>query len=399
VSAKTVLIAGAGIAGPTFAYWLKRAGFEPTLVERAPALRTAGYVIDFWGLGYDIAGRMGLDTDIDRVGYHMRELRVVDGDGHRLAGFGTKVFDELTQGRFVTLGRSELSRLIFDRIKDSTETVFGDRIIELVEDQDGVRVRFAKASPRRFDLVVGADGLHSGVRELAFGPESRFEKNLGYCVAAFEAKGYRPRDQDIYMLYGIPGRMLGRFTMHDDRVLFLFIFAADDGPLPESLIEQKALLRDRYADAKWETRLVLEELDRTEDLYLDRVSQIRMPNWTRGRTALIGDAAFCVSLAAGQGSALAMISAYVLAGELAKAGGQYPEAFAAYESRLRDYIAEKQRGAARFASAFAPRTHFGMWFRNLVIKSFSIPGLAYYAAGRDIMDKLELPDYDWNKRA
>lgn len=398
MSAKTVLISGTGIAGPTFAYWLKRAGFEPTLVERAPALRTAGYVIDFWGMGYDIAGRMGLDADIDRVGYHMRELRVVDDAGRRLAGFGTKVFDELTQGRFVTLGRSELSRLIFDRIKDTTETVFGDRITELVEDQDGVRVRFAKGSERRFDLVVGADGLHSGVRELAFGPQSRFEKNLGYCVAAFEANGYRPRDEDIYMLYGIPGRMLGRFTMHDDRVLFLFIFAADDNPLPESLIEQKALLRDRYAGGKWETRFVLEELDRTEDLYLDRVSQIRMPNWTRSRVALIGDAAFCVSLAAGQGSALAMISAYVLAGELAKAGGQYPEAFAAYESRLRAYIAEKQRGAARFASAFAPRTPFGMWFRNLVIKSLAIPGLAYYAAGRDIMDKLELPDYNWDRR-
>ena len=398
MSAKSILIAGAGIAGPTLAYWLTRAGFEPTLVERAPALRTAGYVIDFWGLGYDIAGRMGLEAEIDRIGYHMRELRVVDDRGKRLAGFGTKVFDELTQGRFVTLGRSELSRLIFDRIKNSTETIFGDEIAELVEDQDGVRVRFAKGSERRFDLVVGADGLHSGVRERAFGPEGRFEKNLGYGVAAFEAKGYRPRDEDIYMLYGIPGRMLGRFTMHDDRVLFLFIFAADDSPLPESLIEQKALLRHRYADGKWETRLVLEELDRTEDLYLDRVSQIRMPNWTRGRTALIGDAAFCVSLAAGQGSALAMISAYVLAGELAKAGGQYPEAFAAYESRLRDYIAEKQRGAARFASAFAPRTPFGMWFRNLVIKSFSIPSLAYYAAGRDIMDKLDLPDYDWAKR-
>ncbi len=398
MNTKSILIAGAGIAGPTLAYWLTRAGFEPTLVERAPALRTAGYVIDFWGLGYDIAERMGLEADIGRIGYHMRELQVVDDRGRRLAGFGTKVFNELTQGRFITLGRSELSRLIFDRIKNSTETIFGDEIAELAEDRDGVRVRLAKGSERRFDLVVGADGLHSGVRERAFGPESRFEKNLGYGVAAFEAKGYRPRDDGIYMLYGIPGRMLGRFTMRDDRVLFLFIFTADDGPLPESLVEQKAMLRDRYGDGKWETKYALEELDSTEDLYLDRVSQIRMPAWTRGRVALIGDAAFCVSLAAGQGSALAMISAYVLAGELAKADGQYPEAFAAYESLLRGYIAEKQRGAARFASAFAPRTPFGMWFRNLVIKSSSIPRLAYYAAGRDIMDKLELPDYDWDRR-
>jgi|SRR5215468_9526022 len=130
---KTVLISGAGIAGPTLAFWLKAAGFVPTLVERAPTLRTGGYVIDFWGLAYDIAERMGLAGDLDRIGYHMRELRIVDGRGKRVTGFGTAVFRELTGGRYVTLARSDLSRLLFERIKGSTEALFGDEIVEIQE--------------------------------------------------------------------------------------------------------------------------------------------------------------------------------------------------------------------------------------------------------------------------
>src|SRR6185312_8115592 len=145
-------------------------------------------------------------------------------------------------------------------------------------------------------------------------------------------------------------------------------------------------------DGKWECPQILDALDRTETLYFDRVSQIKMESWSHGRVALTGDAAFCVSLLAGQGSALAMISSYVLAGELANAGGQYRVAFARYEAFLRDYITKKQRGAERFASAFAPRTKWGLWFRNQVIRSLAIPGLARLAIGSDIIDDLQLPD-------
>ncbi len=176
---KSILISGAGIAGPTLAFWLNAAGFEPTIIERAPALRSGGYVIDFWGLGYDIAERMGLAGEINRLGYHMREMRVVDDLGRRITGFGTKVFDELTGGRYVTLGRSDLSRLLFEKVKGTTEVIFNDEIIGLEEQSDSVRVRFKHARERRFDLVIGADGLHSDVRRLAFGPQDRFERQLG----------------------------------------------------------------------------------------------------------------------------------------------------------------------------------------------------------------------------
>ena len=395
MNSDTVLISGVGIAGPTLAFWLRRGGFEPTLLECAPGLRNGGYVVDFWGLGYDIAERMGLTDAIERLGYHMREVRIVDKSGRRIAGFGTRVFRELTGGRFVTLGRSDLSRLLFDKVSDVTETIFGDEVLSLQERSDAVEVQFRSGQTRRFGLVIGADGLHSNVRRLTFGSQDRFETHLGYYAAAFEVTGYRPRDESVYVIYNQPGRMLGRFALHDDRTLFLFVFAFDSTGPDLNTAEQKAILREQFRHGSWECPRVLSELDRTENLYFDRVSQIRMERWFRGRVALVGDAAFCVSLMAGQGSALAITAAYVMAGELVKASGRHEEAFRSYEALLRDYIGLKQKGAERFSSAFAPRTRRGLFVRNLVVNASSIPGLARLAFGRDIIDKLQLPDYRW----
>ncbi len=397
MSGKTVLISGIGIGGPTLAFWLQAAGFEPTLIEHAPALRTGGYVVDFWGLAYDIAERMGLASDIERVGYHMREMRIVDDRGTRVAGFGTRVFRELTGGRFVTLGRGDLSRLLFEKMGRTTEVIFGNEIVGLQEGADSVQVQFKGGSERRFDLVIGTDGLHSTVRRLAFGPQDLFEKYLGYAVAAFEVRGYRPRDEDLYVIYSQPGRMLARFALHDDRTLFLFVFATDFNP-PKAMnnpSEQKKMLRERFGTDKWESRRILDELDRASGLYFDRVSQIKMKSWSKGRIALVGDAAFCASLMAGQGSALAMTAAYVLAGELAKAAGQHETAFRKYEALLRAYIGSKQAGAERFSAAFAPKSRWGLFLRNQVIRACAIPGLARLVFGRDIIDTLQLPDYDW----
>src|SRR6516225_4192879 len=396
MNSKTVLISGAGIAGPTLAFWLRAAGLQPTLVEHAPTLRSSGFVIDFWGLGYEIAERMGLATEIDRIGYHMRELRIVDSGGERVAGFGTSVFRELTGSRFATVGRSDLSRLLFEKIKGTTEVLFGDEIVGLKEEASAVRVQFKHADERQFDLVIGADGLHSKVRELIFGPEDSFEKQLGYLVAAFEVRGYRPRDEDVYVIHSQPGRMLGRFALHGDRTLFLFVFTETRrlSPLVD-LSARKAILRERFNDGTWECPRILGELDHTNELYFDRVSQIKTDRWSKGRVALLGDAAFCVSLMAGQGSALAMIAAYVLAGELAKAKGNHDQAFGKYQEVLRAFIGSKQRGAEHFAKAFAPTTRWGLFFRNLVIRTLTIPGLARLTFGRDITDTMVLPEYDW----
>ena len=377
------------------AFWLKAAGFQPTLIEQAPAPRRGGYVIDFWGLGYDIAERMGLIEEINRAGYHIRDMRIVDAKGERISGFGTSVFLELTGGRYVTVGRSVLSQLLLKKVSRDIETIFGDEIIEIDDQQTHVRVRLKSGAERRFDFVVGADGLHSGVRRLVFGPQDRFEKRLGYVVAAFEASGYRPRNEDVYVMYNEPGRMVGRVSLRDDKTLFLFVFAEDADTPIHDLPAQKRLVRSKFANSRWECRSILDALDDAPELYFDRVSQIRMEHWSCGRVALVGDAAYCVSLLAGQGSALAMTGAYILAGELAKAAGQHDIAFANYEKLLRGFVEKKQRGAERFASAFAPKTRLGLFFRNQVIRAAAIPGFARLTFGRDIIDTLELPDYQW----
>jgi len=393
--AKSVLISGAGIAGPTLAFWLNAAGFKTTIVERALAPRGGGYVIDFWGLGYDIAERMGLANALKHVGYSMREMRIVDARSERITGFGTRVFRELTGGRFITLARSDLARLLFETVKDETEVLFGDEIVGLEERPGCVQAQFRHGPARAFDLVIGADGLHSNVRRLAFGQQQQFENDLGYVVAAFETEGYRPRDEDVYVIYSEPGQMVARFALHDDRTLFLFAFAHEGSSAPPDLETQKATLRRRFGDSGWECAQILARLDGAPDIYFDRVAQIRMPSWSRGRVALIGDAAFCVSLMAGQGSALAMTAAYVLAGELAKVGARHDEAFSRYEAILRAFIDSKQKGAERFSGAFAPRTRLGLFVRNSVIRACAIPGVAKFAFSRDITDTLELADYSW----
>jgi 2-polyprenyl-6-methoxyphenol hydroxylase-like FAD-dependent oxidoreductase len=243
--------------------------------------------------------------------------------------------------------------------------------------------------------VVGADGQHSAIRHLAFGPEARFERDIGYRIAAFEADGYAPRDELVYVSYARPGRQLARFAERDGRTLFLFVFTAErlEGPEPHDLGTRKATLDRVFGDFGWEAPKVLAALDAACDVYFDRVSQIVMPAWSRGRVALLGDAAACVSLLAGEGCGLAITEAYVLAGELARAGTDHARAFRQYEQRLRPLIATKQAAARKFAGAFAPRTALGLWVRNQVTKLMVWQPLAELFLGRDLRDGFDLPDY------
>ena len=389
-----IVINGIGVAGPALAYWLTRSGHQVLLVEEAPRLRTDGYIIDFWGLGYDIVERMGLIGEIRRRGYQVREVRLVDRLGHHRGGFDTGVFGRITNDRFTSVRRSDVSATIYHAIQDRVETIFGDSVAGIEERDDGVLLTFDHAPPRHADLVIGADGLHSRVRRLTFGPDSEFEVPLGYHVAALEVEGYRPRDELVYVSHGLPGRQLSRFAMRDDKTLFLLIardeYLRGDDP--------RSMLRHAFEGAGWEWPGIERELDAASGFYFDTVSQIRMHRWTRGHVALVGDAAACVSLMAGEGTGLAIAEAYVLAGELGASAGDVTGAFARYEERLMPFLKAKQASAARFASSFAPATALGIAFRNLATTLMRVPFIAEYFIGRDMRDNIALPQYQFGPR-
>jgi 2-polyprenyl-6-methoxyphenol hydroxylase-like FAD-dependent oxidoreductase len=393
-----ILISGAGIAGSTLAYWLARYGFQPTIIEKAPQLRTAGYMIDFWGAGMDVAGRMGLIPEIRRKGYVVQEVRVVNSSGKRVAGFSPEVFARAAQGGFISLPRGDLAASIFSTVEGKIETIFGDSIARMDQEPGCVRVAFEYGPEREFDLVIGADGLHSNVRELVFGVERNFEKYLGYVVAAFTVDNYSRRDELVYVMYTEVHQQVARFSMRDGRTMFLFVFAENDAPSADGdFASHKAILRKRFGNSGWECPQILDALDACRDLYFDRVSQIRMNReqglWTKGRVTLVGDAASCVSFLAGQGSALAMVAAYILAGELYQSGGDYHRAFASYQELFAPFVLEKQKAALRLAGFFAPKSQLALFLRNQVMNLLAIPWVVDLAVARELTDKIALPEY------
>ena len=388
-----VLISGAGIAGPTLAWWLLRHGIEPVIVEHAPQLRTGGYVIDFWGAGFDVADKMGLLPEVRQAGYAVEEVRIVNAAGKRIAGFSVDVFRRLTDNRYVSLARGDLAAILFRAVEGRVETIFGDSITSIDRSDDRVHVAFEHGVPRDFDAVVGADGLHSRVREVAFGPERQYEKFLGYYVAAFECRGYRPHQENIYVMFTDVGKQVARFAMRDDRTLVLFVFADADPDLVRGgdIDGQKAAIRDRFRGTGWETDAILEAMEPVRSLYFDRVSQVRMDTWSEGRVGLVGDAAYCVSLLGGQGSALAMIGAYVLAYELSRPGSDPASAFHRYHARLAQFLAQKQRAAVGFAKFFAPQSRLQLRLRNAATRLFAFDWVSSLVSRTSFLDRIDLP--------
>jgi 2-polyprenyl-6-methoxyphenol hydroxylase-like FAD-dependent oxidoreductase len=386
-----MLICGAGIAGPTLAYWCRRAGHQVTLVERAPQFRRGGYVIDFWGAGFEVAERMGIVPELCRRGYLMREARAVDRQGRRVASITPSAVMGSNE-RYVSIGRSDLAAVVTEALDDDVELVLGDSVRTIDDRADSARVTLESGQIHDVDLVVGADGLHSRIRRLSFGRDETFQRDLGIVVAAFEVDGYRPRDELVAMMHAEVGFQVLRLSLHEDRTLFL-ISARHDGPVPtEDRPAQEALLRSTLAGAGWETPAILEAMPQAQTFYFDSVSQIRMPSWSRGRVALVGDAAACPSFLAGQGSALAMVEAYTLAAELARSHDHY-EAFARYQARLSPLLQSKQDAAVGLAAAFAPKSTAQLFIRNTVMRLMALPKVADLAMGRSFRDAVQLPPF------
>lgn len=301
MGARTVLISGAGIAGPTLAYWLLRGGFAPTLIEKAPSLRTGGYMLDFWGLGFQVAQQMGLIPRLKRDGYSVKEARLVNSRGQLQIRIGVEPLRSLLNDEFVSILRSDLAKATYECLEGRIETRFGDCIQSLDPDGDGMYVTFTHGSSQHFDIVVGADGMHSQVRRLVFGADAQFEKRLGYYVAAFIVDSYPHRDELTYVSYTLCGRHIARYALRDGRTTFFMVIECPDlnGPGPSELESQKAFLKEQFNGRGWECDEILPLLAECQDLYFDDVSQIQMPQWSQGRITLIGDAAHCPSLLAG----------------------------------------------------------------------------------------------------
>lgn len=386
-----VLIVGAGIGGPTLAHWLSRTGHQPTLLERAPRPRSGGYLVDFWGAAFDVAEKMGIVPELLENGYHMTEMREIDADGRRIASINPADLVGLSGGRFVTIARAELASAIFSSLDDGVETIYGDTVAALRDDGDRVQVDLESGSTREFDLVVGADGLHSRVRRLTFGPDDEYERDLGIGVAAFDADGYLPRDENVVVAHTEVGFQAIRLALRDGATMFLLTFRLD-GPIPEDdVAAQQQVLRHALAGAGGEVPAILDRLPDARTFYFDKAAQIRMPSWSRGRIVLVGDAGAAPSLLAGQGSALAMIEAYVLAAELERSGGDHVAAFAAYERQLAGLLQSKQDAAIGLGVAFAPRNRLQLTLRNAIMRTMRVPFIARLAMGRSLRDQIALP--------
>ena len=254
-----------------------------------------------------------------------------------------------------------------------------------------MRVTFRSGAQREFDLVVGADGLHSQVRRLAFGPQERFEDRLGIVVAAFDVEGFRPRDELVAVMHADVGFQVLRLSLREDNTMFCITLRDRGDVRLDHPDEQQALLRRRLAHAGWETPAILDAMAHARTFYFDRASQIRMPSWSTGSVALVGDAAACPSLLAGQGSALAMVEAYVLAAELAATPHDHATAFARYHARLAPLLRSKQDAAKGLGLAFAPRNRRQLAVRNTVFRLLGLPRIPDLVMGRSLRDAVELP--------
>ncbi|SDO81490.1 2-polyprenyl-6-methoxyphenol hydroxylase [Streptomyces sp. cf386] len=388
---RKVLISGAGVAGPALAFWLNRYGFAVTVVEKADALRGGGYPIDVRGTALEVVRRMGILPRLQDAHIDLRRLTFLDGDGKEVASVNPHTLTGGVPGRDLEVRRGELTDALYAAVRDDVEFLFNDSIDTLDQSSGhGVDVTFRGGSSRTFDMVFGADGLHSRTRELLFGPEGQFHRYLGYCFAGFTLRNTFGLSREL-MMWNTPGRAAALYAVGDnDDVHALLNFARPEAPFaafrnPEA---QRDLVTAVFADAGWEVPGMLAAMRDADDLFFDGVSQIRMPRWSSGRIALVGDAAYAPSFLTGQGSSLALVGAYMLAGSLADR--DHAAGFTAYEHSTRAFVTVNQEQVGEGDAALFPTTARALKQRNDMLRNLSaVPS----AEGRPAHSALTLPEF------
>lgn len=359
--ARRVLVSGASIAGPVLAYWLTRHGFSVTVVERAPALRrTGGHAVDLFRPAMNISEKMGVLPRIEERATGTDRMTVYrEGSRRPVRADLTKVFGAASD-RHVEIMRDDLSEIYYDAARDDVEYVFGDSITAISPDGE---VRFENAAPRRFDLVVGADGLHSNVRRLVFDEESRLNSFIGAYLGVLTLPNFSGLDGELLIHVGV-GRTAGMYGarhLGDARALFLFRSVRELDYHHRDVPRQKELLRGAFAGMHTQVDRWLDELDRTPAFYFDSITQLHMDTWSQGRVTLVGDAGYCPGPAVGGSTSLAVVGAYVLAGELARAGGDHERAFPAYEHVMAEHVHGSRAVALSAAKTLIPTSRLGVW--------------------------------------
>lgn len=341
-SPTTVLISGSGVAGAALAYWLREQGLTPVVVERAAALRRGGQAVDVRGAALTVLRRMGLEAPARALRNESQGMNMLDADGNEL--MRSEEF-ALSSGQLesedIELLREDLVDLVHERL-DGVEYLYGDSVTAIREDADGVWVEFEHAASRRFDLVVGADGLHSNIRRLVFGREADFIHHLGTYLSVFSQENYLGLDRwQTWINNGVDGGAV--MTVRENQELRIFLgFAADAIDYDHHDVEaQKRLVADHVAGFGWEVPNLVERMWTADDFYFDSMAQIKMESWSRGRIVLLGDAAHCAAPLSGQGTSLALVGAYMLALELGRAV-DHAEAFVRYEKRMRPFVEANQ---------------------------------------------------------
>ncbi|MFC8797852.1 FAD-dependent monooxygenase [Promicromonospora sp. NPDC057138] len=369
-SQREVLISGASLAGPTLAYWLHRYGFAVTVVEKASAPRGGGYPIDVRGTAIEVVRRMGILPQLQQAHIDTGRFTFLGADGGEVVALHPYAVAGSVEGQDLEIGRGDLTAALYATVRDDVEFVFDDSVDTLDENPHGVDVTFRSGKQRTFDLVVGADGMHSGTRRIVFGPEPEFHRYLGYGFVVFTMPNTFGLSREL-MMWNTPGRAAALYATgetHDEVHAFLN-FHQPEQPLdvlrdPEA---QRELVARTYAGAGWEVPSLVKAMYEADDLFFDTAGQIRMPAWSSGRVALVGDAAYAPSFLTGQGSSLALVGAYMLARSLAT-HGDHVAAFCAYERDTREFVTMNQALVDKGGARLFPTTAEALEQRNAMLR-------------------------------